>query len=361
MDTIYLVALNSFPKFGQKRLSLIKKHFGNWRKAFESTQKELVNAGLPDNLAHEFIAMRQDIDLKKLERQMQNEGAQVLELGDKLYPPLLSEIYDPPALLFYKGDIKLLSSPCIAIVGTRKNTFYGQQAAIRFASSLSKQGFTIVSGLALGIDSIAHSACLENNGRTIAVLGSGVDRASIYPASNRYLAAKIIERGGLICSEFPLGTQPQRYNFPLRNRIIAGLSQATIVVEAAVKSGALITATCAMDQNREVFAVPGSIFSEVSLGPNSLLKQGASLATSVEELLDTLDLKHLSSYIKKDKIRPESKEEEAILSLIGHEPLHIDEIKRKSQLSSPVLSSTLTLMEMRGIIRNLGGMRYVII
>ena len=360
-DTLYLIALNHFQKFGQNRLKKLKSFFSSWEEAFNASPKNLIRAGIKESVASEFTAARVDIDPKKLMEIMLKENIGVIELGDKKYSKLLSEIYDPPILLFYKGNVSILNSMCLGVVGTRKNTAYGQQVCVKLCSDLLKNNFTIVSGLALGIDSIAHNITLENNGKTIAVLGSGIDKASVYPSSNRYLAEKIISNDGLIISEFSLGVSPMPYNFPMRNRIISGLSLGTLVIEAAAKSGALITARCSLEQNREVFAVPGNIFSSVSAGPNNLIKQGAVPTSCIDEILETLDLKRLSSYINNKKITPKTKEEEKLIPHLNHEPIHVDELVRLSGLPMAEISSTLTLMEMRGVIKNFGGMKYALL
>ena len=228
-------------------------------------------------------------------------------MGDDNYPALLSEIYDPPALLYCKGDLKK-DECCIGIVGTRKVSAYGKQVTENFSSKLEESGLIIVSGMALGVDSFAHSTVLKSKGRTIAVLGTGIDDKSIYPRSNYYLSKKIVSEGGAVISEFPIGTLPLRYNFPQRNRIISGLSLGVLVIEAGERSGALITASCALDQNRDVFAVPGNIYSTVSIGPNNLIKQGAKLVSNADEILEFLNIEQTKSFSENKKILPETKE-----------------------------------------------------
>jgi len=360
-DIHFLIALNHFPKFGQKRLHKLKKFFTTWKNAFYASSNNLIKAGIKEAIALEFVSARINIAPEKIISLMIKENIGIIEFQSKNYSNLLSEIYDPPALLFYKGDISLLNTNCLAIVGSRKNTNYGEQVCTKLCSGLVENNFSIVSGLALGIDSIAHNVTVDNNGKTIAVLGSGIDKSSIYPSANRYLSEKIIASGGLVISEFSLGTSPMPYHFPMRNRIISGLSLGTIVIESAIKSGALITARTALEQNREVFAVPGNIFSLVSAGPNALIKQGANPVDSVDAILETLDLKHLNSYINNKKIIPSNKEEEKIIPHLSHEPIHVDELVRLSGLKTAELSSALTLMEMRGVIKNFGNMQYAIL
>lgn len=359
-DIKYLVSLNNFSKFGTKRLKKIKKYFPSFKDAFFANTGELIEAGIEKNIAEEFIAARIDIDPDKLLITLKNEKINIITIEDKYYPRLLKEIYNPPYLLYYKGTIKKDFEYTIAIVGTRKYSNYGEQVAEKMAHELAKNNITIVSGLALGIDTIAHEACLEAGGDTIAVLGSGLDYQNLYPSSNRYLIDKIILSGGCVISEFPPGTAPLRPHFPQRNRIISGLSLGTLVIEAKAKSGALITANHALDQNREVFAIPGNIFSENSKGPNKLLKMGARLVDSSKDILETLNLTKAMEFLENKKIIGDTKEEELIISLLSHEPVYVDDLIRETKLDASKISSTLTIMEMKGIVKNLGGTQYVL-
>jgi DNA processing protein len=359
-EKIYLAALSSFVKFGQKRIKILKAHFPSAETAFRAGPKELIEAGIPAAIAQEFVSARNQISPEKIEDTLLKENINLIDLSDPAYPRLLSEIYDPPALLFYKGSLSCLKNNSLGVVGTRKNTAYGEQACINLSAELVKNNFVIISGLALGIDSIAHQSAIDNGGYTVAVLGSGVDKSSIYPSSNRYLAEKIMACGGLIISEFPIGTSPLPYNFPMRNRIISGLSLGILVIEAALKSGALITARAALEQNREVFAVPGSIFSPLSEGPNLLIKQGAIPCLSIAEIMEALDLKRLSSYIN-NKIKAENEIEERIIKHLSFEPIHIDELVRISGVKTSELSGALAIMEMRGAVKNFGNMKYALL
>ncbi|HOZ56219.1 MAG: hypothetical protein BWY51_00917 [Parcubacteria group bacterium ADurb.Bin316] len=358
-DLKYLVALHNFPKFGPVRLKRIKNYFPNFETAWRTNTNELKQAGIEENIASEFTSYRVNVNPDDLMARLAKENIKVLILDDKNYPRLLSEIYDPPALLFYLGELKPDDNFTIAVVGARRYSHYGQQVTEKIVFDLAKNGITIVSGLALGIDALAHNATLNAGGRTIAVLGSGIDKYSVYPADNRYLADKIAASDGLILSEFPLGTAPLKFNFPQRNRIISGLSRGTLVVEASEKSGSLITASFALDQNREVFAVPGNIFSDNSSGTNNLIKKGAKAVTSAKEILETLDLANITSYINNKAIIPESDEENKILSFLSHEPIHVDELIRLSELGVSQINSTLIIMEMKGMIKNLGNQNYI--
>ncbi len=355
----YLIALNHFPKFGAKRLQLLRNYFSNYKEAFFASYNDLIEAGIPEKIAHEFIAARENINIDEILKILEKENIKTISISEEKYPKLLKEIHDPPILLYYKGKINK-EDLNIAIVGSRKNTQYGQQVCEQFSYELSQTNIEIVSGLALGIDTIAHNTTIKNNKRTIAVLGTGIDEQSLYPASNKYLAHKIIETGGLLISEFPIGTPPLRFNFPQRNRIISGLSLGVVVIEANERSGALITAEIALEQNRDVFAIPGNIYSPASRGTNSLIKQGAKLITNSQEILEFLDLKQISANIETKKIIPETLEEAIILEFLSKEPTHINELVRLTRLDTATINSTLTIMEMKGNVKNLGGMEYIL-
>ena len=359
-DLKYLIALTHFPKFGPVRLKRIKKHFPDLENAFKSSANELIKAGIESKIADEFTAARVNINPDQLLEQLNQEGISAITIENKNYPKLLSEIYDPPQLLYYKGQLETQDEFALAVVGTRKYTNYGKQVAEQIVKDLARNNLTIVSGLALGIDALSHLAALEVHGRTIAILGSGLDKQSIYPSANRYIADKIIANNGTVISEFPLGTPPLKHHFPQRNRIISGLSLGTLVIEAGEKSGALITASHALEQNRDVFAVPGSVYSPVSAGPNKLIKLGAKTVTNATDIIEALDLAQVTAYIDNKKIIPESAEEEKIISHLTHEPAHINELVRLTKLDTGIINSALTIMEMKGMIRNLGGMQYVL-
>ena len=285
--------------------------------------------------------------------------AEKITINDQGYPAALKEIHNPPKELYVKGKITGQDKVAIAVVGTRKYSQYGKQVCLDITAKLAKLGITIVSGLARGIDTFAHQAALEAGGRTIAVLGSGMDRESFFPSANYALAEKITENGAVI-SEYPNGTRATNFTFPQRNRIVSGLSLGVIVVEAPESSGALITANLALEQNKEVFAIPGNIYEKNSEGANKLIKEGAKLVTCVEDVLDELNLSHLLQKSSKIKIKPENKEEETILSILSLQPMHIDEIIKISKLPTSAVNSTLTILEIKGAIRNLGKNNYII-
>ncbi len=355
----FFVALGHFPKFGPARLKKLKKFFPDPESAFNADAKTLVKSGIEENIANEFISARTSINPDKIFDWLLKENIKVSTLEDRAYPKLLKEIFDPPQILYYKGAFDENEEFNLAVVGTRKFTPYGQRVTEEITKNLAQNNLTIVSGLALGIDALAHYAALEGGGRTLAVLGSGLDRENIYPAQNRLLAERIIKEGGAIISEFPLGTAPLRFNFPQRNRIVSGMSLGTLVIEADEKSGALITARFALEQNREVFAVPGNIYSNVSRGTNFLIKEGAKLVAKADDIIEALNLKQVHTFLDNKKIIPESKEEELILSFIREEPKHVNELVRLTRLDTSRINSTLAIMEMKGMARNLGNMQYV--
>ncbi|MFA4941805.1 MAG: DNA-processing protein DprA [Patescibacteria group bacterium] len=360
----YWVALNNFPKFGPIRFKKLLGHFfpkdKTLKNAFTAKSLELAEAGIEANIAEEFIAARNNINPEELVAKLEKENIKILTIVDEIYPKLLAEIYNPPALLYYRGVLDLQDDFSLAIVGTRKYTSYGQQATENITKDLVRNNITIISGLALGIDALAHLATLEAGGKTVAVLGSGLDRQSLYPSQNRYLADKIVSAGGAVISEFPLGTAPLKYNFPQRNRIISGLSLGTLVIEAAEKSGALITAAYALEQNREVFAIPGNIFSPVSAGPNKLIRDGAKPVASALDIIEALNLTQATAYLDNKKVLPETEEEKKIIAKLSFEPIHIDELVRQTGLDTATANSTLIIMEMKGMVKNLGGMNYIL-
>jgi len=285
--------------------------------------------------------------------------SKIVKFEDKEYPQTLKEIHHPPKELYIKGEIKNQDKVAIAIVGTRKYSQYGKQVCLDITTKLAKLGITIVSGLAKGIDTWAHKAALEAGGRTIAVLGSGMDRKSFFPSSNYELGEEIAKNGAVI-TEYPDGTKGAIYTFPERNRIVSGLSLGVVIIEAPEESGALITANLALEQNKEVFAIPGNIYEENSKGTNKLIKEGAKLVTCVEDVLEELNLSHLLQETPKIKPKPENKEEEIILSILSLQPMHIDEIIKRSKLSTSTVNSTLTILEIKNAIRNLGKNNYII-
>lgn len=275
-----------------------------------------------------------------------------LLLGDEAYPEWLRQIPDRPECLYYRGNIELLKEPMLAVVGTRKPTAYGIWATNVLVSEVAKQ-FVVVSGLAYGIDELAHQTTIAVGGKTVAVLGSGLDAKSIYPAKNRVLAERIVATGGLLLSEYPDGSEPLPFHFPLRNRIIAGLAQKLIVIEAGEKSGTLITAGLALDYNREVWAVPGPINSRLSKGTNYLISQGARPVLGVEDLRAEMGL--VQEELPLDLDENEAK----VVDILKAGEVHIDELARMGGFDISELSGILTLLEMKQIVKNVGQGVYI--
>lgn len=354
----YWVAYSRIQKIGPVNFKKLIDFFVDMERAWQANYQQLKMAGLDENLVNEIIIRRQEINPDEEMELMEKENIQAVTLQDNDYPANLKEIFNPPPILYYRGSIDFLNNICLAVVGTRKFSNYGRQVTEDIVASLAKNGITIISGLALGIDSIAHKACLDASGKTVAVLGSGADKQCVYPSSNRYIADKIINSGGGIISEYPIGTNPTKYTFPMRNRIVSGLTRAVLVIEAPKNSGSLITAKYALDQNRDVFAIPGNIYGTNSQGTNQLIKDGAKLITNGDDILQELNIQIVFSEIDtKQKI--DTEEEKIVLDLLSRDPLHIDKIKKMSTLNINVLLSTLTLMEIKGLIKDTGGKNYI--
>jgi len=348
-----------FSKNTCKRCRDLKKIFGDLDSAWKAEFDELKKTGWQDNLIHEFLLWKDEIDEEKIQIELDKEKISCVTIEEDKYPLLLKQISDPPVCLFYRGNIDSIGNS-IAMVGTRKYSPYGKQVAQKISHELIENDIIIVSGLALGIDGICHETSVDNNKRTLAVLGGGIDKQYIYPSIHKLLADKIIDNGGAIVSEYPPGSIPNKFTFPKRNRIIAGLTLGTVVVEAPIKSGALITSQCALDYNREVFAVPHPIHSEKGSGNNNLIKNGAALITSGEDILESLNLQLMK---KKDTInvKPNSPEEKNIIDAWGEGQNHIDELIRKTKMDQALVGSTLSMMELDGKVKNIGNMTYVLV
>lgn len=356
-DAKYWITLSTHQKIGARTFAKLYKRFKNLNKVWQASNQQLAEAGLD---LGQIDAVKEVIAQKDPEKELEKvlkQKISVLILPDKDYPKLLKEVPDPPGILYIRGQLKKEDELALAVVGSRKFSSYGQRVTEELVYPLAKNQLTIVSGLALGIDSYAHKAALDAHGRTIAVLACGLDQ--IYPIANIRLADKILASGGAIISEFPLGMPALNYNFPIRNRIIAGLSLGTLVIECAVNSGSLLTAAAALDYNREVFAVPGPIFSETSIGTNRLIQVGAKLINSYSDILEELAIEEKAKIQKARQVIADTKEEEILLKYLK-EPILVDVLVNQSGLEAAAVNSTLIQMEMKGKIRNLGGTRYVI-
>lgn len=350
------IGFNLVKGIGAARMRALLDVFGDVETAWQASASDLRNAGLSQRIIDNLIQVRADVDLIKTWERLDRLGISVLTWEDSQYPRKLSEIEQPPPILYLRGKLMDEDDWAVAIVGTRTPTAYGRQVAGEIAGTLAQSGVTVVSGLARGIDAVAHNACLEAGGRTLAILGSGVDQ--IYPPEHRQLAQKIIAQGALV-SDYAPGTPPDAANFPPRNRIISGLVRAVIVVEAGEKSGALITAAFAADQGREVFAVPGSIYAPLSKGTNRLIQEGARPLLDSQELLSIMKLGPVEEFQTARTALPADTTEKYLLELLGNEALHVDEISRRSNLPIEKISATLVMMELKGMVRQMGGMQYM--
>jgi len=357
----YFHAFNLFnERIGPLRFKKLLKYFGSLKNAWEQGQiTDFIAAGIEEKLAQEIILRRPQINLDQEINLLEKQNIRIITFLDDSYPHLLKEIYDPPYIMYIKGQLKPEDEFAIAIVGTRRVSPYGQQVTEKLAQDLSQAGLTIISGLARGIDTLAHLAAIKQKKRTIAVVGSSLDYQSLFPPANRKLAEQIVQNGAIL-SEYPLGSFALKHHFPARNRIISGLSLGTLVIEAPEKSGAIITANHALKQNREVFAVPGSIYNPNSVGPNLLIKAGAKMVMSAQDVLEELNLKNLTQNIVAQQTIAETPEEEIILKNLSHEPLSVDKIIQLTKLNAAQANATLSLMEMKGLVKNIGGMQYVL-
>ncbi|MDP3993377.1 MAG: DNA-processing protein DprA [Candidatus Doudnabacteria bacterium] len=356
-EHIYFNAFCQIGQIGSVRFRKLLNHFDSMETAWRAPVQQLREAGLEEPVLNLILDARAHFDPENEFAALQKQNIKLLTIREEQFPRLLKEIPNPPVVLYMRGDLSPRDEMAIAVVGTRNMTAYGRQVAEDIVRDLVRANLTVVSGLALGIDAVAHKITTEFNGRTIAVLGSGVD--NVYPASNRVIAEKILTGSGAVISELPPGSPPLKHHFPNRNRIISGLALGTLVIEAAEDSGALITARHALEQNRQVFAVPGSILSPVSVGPNNLLKMGAKPVTSARDILEELNLGTLQEQLVAEEVVGDNAEEEKILSLLNRVPKHFDLIAKSSGLAASIVASTLTIMEMKGKVRNLGGNQYV--
>ncbi len=352
----YWVAFSLVKGIGAVRFQAVLNYFGDPQIAWGAPTEALRQAGLSDKIIENLVRTRDQVDLDKLWEEMEQKNISILIQQDESYPKRLNEIDQPPPVLYTQGNINPDDEWSVAIVGTRRVTAYGRQVAEDIAGRLARNGLTIISGLARGVDSIAHQAALDAGGRTIAVLGSGLDR--IYPPENRHLAEQIKANGALI-SEFSPNTPPEASNFPQRNRLISGLSLAVIVIEAGIKSGALITASFAADQGREVFAVPGNITSPGSMGTNRLIQNGAHPLLSAEQVLEILELSMVAEHRTARVALPSDAVEAQLFEILGVEPLHIDEVTNRTEIPVEKVTASLALMELKGMVRQVGGMQYI--
>jgi DNA processing protein len=362
------IALNMVDGVGPIRVRALRDRFGEAQAILGASKTDLMQVeGVGEEVARSITGWREKVDLDAELQRIEKSGVHVVCRDDAEYPKNLREIYDPPLVLYVKGTLTERDALAIAVVGSRRTTLYGQEMARKLAFQLARVGVTVVSGLARGIDTAAHNGALQAKGRTVAVIGCGID--IVYPSENKKLADEIVEKGGAVVTEFPFGVQPDRQNFPMRNRIISGWSLGVVVVEANLKSGALITANQAGEQGRQVFAVPGRADSILSKGANKLIKDGAKLTEDVEDILSEFEyllpkrateLTDLGLEGRGTKPALQLSEmEEKVMAQVSNEEVAIDEIIRASGLTTACVSATLLALEMKRLVRQLPGKQYV--
>lgn len=355
-DLRYWIGFQRIPGVGSRSILELNRRFGSLAAAWNASAADLADAGVNNRISSTISEHRTRIDLDHEMEELDRHDLTAVTYDDVIYPRLLREIDHPPAVLYVRGDLRPEDDVSIGMVGTRRATQYGIDMAKRLASDLARSEVTVVSGLALGVDTASHRAALEAGGRTIAVCGCGLD--TVYPPKNRRLAHEIAANGALI-SEYPVGTKPDARNFPARNRIISGIVRGLIVVEAPRKSGALITASFAADQGRDVYAVPGSALSRASDGCHKLIRDGATLVTNARQIMEALNIESAHSAVQSRMVLPESDVERDLFELIGAEPRHINELCRESNLTIQETNGLLLAMELKGLIRQQGAQHYV--
>lgn len=361
------LALALTPGLACRLSARLLRKFGSPDRIFHASLTELESCSLPALVAQSIV--NKDA-FKRAEKELAAirniAGCRLINWAEPEYPQTLLQIYDPPVLFYLRGDPQILNLPCLSIVGTRRPTLYGSQMAERLGRDLAARGLAILSGLARGIDAIGHQGALAANGRAIGVLGTGIDIC--YPKENRKLYEKVLERGAIL-SEFPLGTHPAPENFPIRNRIVAGMPLGVVVIEGAEFSGSLITARLAMEFGREVFGVPGNVTQPVSFAPNLLIKQGAKLVVNAEDVIEELSTPVRAALLRVE--RPEAEQrnllaaaalgasEKKLYELLNvEETRHIDELVENSGLNSSEVLATLFDLEMKGVVRQLPGKQF---
>jgi DNA processing protein len=356
-DVRFWVSFNNIPGIGRVRLTQLESYFGSLEEAWKAAPGELKHAGLDSAALRAITHWRPKVSPEAEMEKLEQYGVKVLTCNDTAYPSRLKQIYDYPPVLYLRGSLLPEDEWCLAVVGTRRASVYGKQVTEEIVTDLAQSKITIVSGLAKGIDTIAHKSALSAGGRSLAVFACGLDM--VYPSENTKLARSIIDQGALI-SEYPLGTRPRAENFPRRNRILSGLSLGVLLTEAGETSGALITAHMALEQNREVFAIPGSILSPVSRGTNHLIQEGAKLVRDYTDILEELNLTAVARQIEMREILPDSETESLLLQQLSAEPTHIDEVCQSSGLPAATVSSTLAMMELKGLVKQVGTMNYAL-
>jgi DNA processing protein len=355
-EKAYWLALSRVGGIGAVRFRALLETFGSIEAAWSASPDALRGCGIGPAATTALLEGRRQIDPSRELERVRTAGFEALTWLDEGYPDRLREIAQPPPVLYIDGTIEAADRWAVAVVGTRKPSAYGISAARDLGRVLSESGVVVISGLARGIDGLAHQAALEAGGRTVAVLGSGLDQ--IYPPEHRGLASRI-RASGAIVTDYPLGTKPDAANFPPRNRIISGLAAAVVVVEAGEGSGALITADFGAEQGREVFAVPGSIYSRTSRGCHRLIENGARPLTAFSDVLEAINMEAAVLADHPPARLPENETERSVIGCLSAEPIHVDELHVRSGLPVATLTATLALLELKGLARQVGGMHYV--
>ncbi len=358
-ELLFYHAFSCVGGFGPQKFKKMLSRFGSLEQAWDAGRDELIASDIGPAAAANFLEKRSGMAPEKLFSELEKENIGLITQSSQFYPSQLKEISSAPAVIYGRGNLDILKNKSLAVVGSRKFTEYGQRATQNLCRDLVRAGLTIVSGLALGIDAVAHRATLDTDGATIAVLGTGIDDETIYPRDNFNLARDILASGGALLTEYPPKTPSLKQNFPARNRIMAGLTLGTLVVEAALDSGSLITAGLALEFGREVFAVPGPIFSPQSTGANFLLKSGAKLVESATDVLQELNLSKQSQTTPRKVFEPKTKEEKKVWNMLGSDPLHVDRLVKLTRLNPAEVGAVLSTLEIEGAVKNIGGQNYI--
>jgi DNA processing protein len=359
-DSKYWLGFSLVPEIGPRRVDRLLKWFGDIRDAWHAAESDLRRAGLEPQPTANLVKKRLSLDLDTEVARVTRTGARLVAYADPGYPEALKHLPDPPLVLYVRGALLPQDEQSLAVVGTRKASAYGRDAAYSLSRQLARHGITIISGLAVGIDTAAHRGALDGGGRTIAILGCGIDQ--VYPRENGPLAAEIARCGALV-SEFPLGTPPDSRNFPRRNRVISGMSLGVLVAEAPEHSGALITAEMAAEQGHDVFAIPGNIFNMSSRGTNRLIQDGAKLVLDVDDILDELQIARANLEVKRstEDAVPTDDTERQILAQLNADPIHVDDLARLCNMPIALITSSLTILELKGLAQKVGPMQYCLI
>lgn len=359
-DSLYAHMFNLVLELGPARLYKIGQYFNSFQKAYNANLSELLKSGIEEKNVLKFLEIKKSTGLDTEKQALEKEKINLITYQDPFYPTLLLETGRFPAILYFKGQLPKNEEICLGVVGTRKISTYGKTVMPGILEPLINSGIILVSGLAYGVDALAHELSVNLNKKTIAVLGGGLDEKSLYPQNHSLLAEQIVNNNGCLMSEYPPKTPNLKHHFVSRNRIISGLSMGTLIVECSLNSGSLITAQHALEQNRTVYAVPGPIYSENSQGPHNLIKMGARIVTKAEDILEDLNLPTTITSLETDNLFGMSPTENLLIKHITKDPKNLNLLIKESGLNSAEAISALTFLEMKGKIRNLGAQQYIL-